>query len=171
MTFITPPSGKGLAATVADLPLLSFQPGDDFDGTVDVAEVRKGTAMPMGDDAMGQATGAAFVFSRRLVDATEYPASGAWDQAAKLGAALTRWGPFFASPLFAADATRREVEAINSEHSKNLKSDAFRVYQLEKSLFPAAHPFSKFGTGNRTTLRPPDGTGEPPRLGTWFRRA
>ena len=83
--------------------------------------------------------------------------------AAKLGAALTRWGPFFASPLFAADATRREVEAINSEHSKNLKSDAFRVYQLEKSLFPAAHPFSKFGTGNRTTLRPPDGTGEPPR--------
>ncbi|KAH8062860.1 M16 peptidase-like protein [Aureococcus anophagefferens] len=57
----------------------------------------------------------------------------------------------------------RVLLAINSEHSKNLKSDAFRVYQLEKSLFPAAHPFSKFGTGNRTTLRPPDGTGEPPR--------
>ncbi|KAH8051135.1 M16 peptidase-like protein [Aureococcus anophagefferens] len=67
---------------------------------------------------------------------------GFWElpDAAKLGAALARWGPFFASPLFAADATRREVEAINSEHSKNLKSDAFRVYQLEKSLFPAAHP-------------------------------
>ena len=88
-----------------------------------------------------------------------------WDlpDARLLGEALERWGPFFGSPLFATDATRREVEAINSEHGKNLKSDAFRVYQLEKSLFPKAHPFSKFGTGNRTTLRPPDGTGEPPR--------
>ena len=32
--------------------------------------------------------------------------------------ALERWGPFFGSPLFAKDATRREVEAINSEHGR-----------------------------------------------------
>ena len=73
-----------------------------------------------------------------------------------------RWGPFFAAPLFADDATRREVEAINSEHAKNLKSDAFRIYQLTKARFPVAHPFSKFGTGDRKTLRPPDGAGAPP---------
>jgi insulysin len=81
---------------------------------------------------------------------------------AKIGNALERWGPFFSAPRFAADATRREVEAIDSEHSKNLKSDGFRLFQLTKARFPATHPFSKFGTGTRKTLRPPDGTGEPP---------
>ncbi|KAH8082993.1 hypothetical protein JL720_8505 [Aureococcus anophagefferens] len=73
VTFITPPSGKGLAATVADLPLLSFKPGDDFDGTVDVAEKIEATAMLLapapgdrfgaslaldGDDALVGAPGA-----------------------------------------------------------------------------------------------------------------
>ena len=80
----------------------------------------------------------------------------------KLDTALQRWGPFFSSPKFAQDATRREVEAIDSEHSKNLKSDGFRLFQLTKSRFPSTHPFSKFGTGTRKTLRPPDGNGDPP---------
>jgi len=80
----------------------------------------------------------------------------------KLPTALDRWGPFFSSPKFAQDATRREVEAIDSEHSKNLKSDGFRLFQLTKSRFPTTHPFSKFGTGTRKTLRPPNGDGDPP---------
>ena len=80
----------------------------------------------------------------------------------KLPTALDRWGPFFSSPRFAQDATRREVEAIDSEHSKNLKSDGFRLFQLTKSRFPSTHPFSKFGTGTRKTLRPPNGDGDPP---------
>ena len=68
-------------------------------------------------------------------------------------------GPFFSSPKFAQDATRREVEAIDSEHSKNLKSDGFRLFQLTKSRFPDTHPFSKFGTGTKKTLQ---GDGDPP---------
>ena len=59
---------------------------------------------------------------------------------AKVGSALERWGPFFSSPRFAQDATRREVEAIDSEHSKNLKSDGFRLFQLTKSRFPTHTP-------------------------------
>ena len=78
---------------------------------------------------------------------------------AKLDTALERWGPFFSSPKFAQDATRREVEAIDSEHSKNLKSDGFRLFQLTKSRFPTTHPFSKFGTGTKKTLQ---GDGDPP---------
>ena len=78
---------------------------------------------------------------------------------AKVGSALERWGPFFSSPKFAQDATRREVEAIDSEHSKNLKSDGFRLFQLTKSRFPDTHPFSKFGTGTKKTLQ---GDGDPP---------
>ena len=77
----------------------------------------------------------------------------------KLDTALERWGPFFSSPRFAQDATRREVEAIDSEHSKNLKSDGFRLFQLTKSRFPDTHPFSKFGTGTKKTLQ---GDGDPP---------
>jgi insulysin len=76
----------------------------------------------------------------------------------KIEEGLSRFGSFFASPLFTPSATDRELNAIDSENAKNLQSDVFRIYQIEKSRATSAHPFSKFYTGNRKTLL--DGTKE-----------
>ena len=70
--------------------------------------------------------------------------------------ALKRFGSFFACPLFSESATGRELNAIESENAKNLQSDGFRIYQVEKSRFNSEHPYSKFFTGNKATLL--DGT-------------
>jgi len=69
-----------------------------------------------------------------------------------LGEGLDRFASFFSCPLFTESATGRELNAIESENSKNLQSDIFRVYQLEKSRANPNHPFSKFFTGNKSTL-------------------
>lgn len=63
-----------------------------------------------------------------------------------------RFASFFANPLFTESATLRELNAIESEHAKNLQSDTFRNYQLFKSRANSNHPFSKFFTGNKETL-------------------
>jgi len=39
------------------------------------------------------------------------------------------------------------VNAVDSEHEKNLMNDAWRLFQLEKATGNPNHPFSKFGTG------------------------
>jgi hypothetical protein len=44
--------------------------------------------------------------------------------------ALDRFSQFFISPLFTQSATDRELNAIDSEHAKNINSDAFRLYQV-----------------------------------------
>lgn len=70
----------------------------------------------------------------------------------KLTEGLKRFGSFFTSPLFTESATSRELNAIESENSKNLQTDNFRVYQIEKSRQNSEHPHSKFFTGNKKTL-------------------
>jgi insulysin len=52
--------------------------------------------------------------------------------------ALLRFGSFFSGPLFTESATGRELNAIDSENSKNLQNDVFRLYE--------------FFTGNKSTL-------------------
>ena len=52
---------------------------------------------------------------------------------------------FAKSLAFVVQATEREVEAIESEHSKNLQSDTFRLFQLGKDRADPRHPFAKFG--------------------------
>ncbi|KAJ3143098.1 Insulinase (Peptidase M16) [Physocladia obscura] len=66
--------------------------------------------------------------------------------------ALDRFTQFFVSPLFDSSCTDREMKAVDSEHKKNLQSDAWRIYQLQKDLMDPSHPFCKFGTGNLHTL-------------------
>lgn len=66
--------------------------------------------------------------------------------------ALLRFGSFFSCPLFTESATGRELNAIESENAKNLQSDVFRLYELEKSRVNSDHPYSKFFTGNKKTL-------------------
>ncbi|KAG7356829.1 insulin-degrading protein [Nitzschia inconspicua] len=65
---------------------------------------------------------------------------------------LKRFGSFFTSPLFTEGATGRELNAIESEHAKNLQTDSFRVYQINKERQNMEHPHSKFFTGNKKTL-------------------
>lgn len=66
--------------------------------------------------------------------------------------ALDRFAQFFIKPLMSADATTREIKAVDSENQKNLLSDAWRMNQLQKHLSMPGHPYSKFSTGNWDTL-------------------
>lgn len=70
----------------------------------------------------------------------------------QLDGALDRFAQFFIAPLFTSSATDREINAVNSEHEKNLATDVWRIRQVNKSLADSTHPFSKFGTGNSKTL-------------------
>ena len=70
-----------------------------------------------------------------------------------LEGALDRFGQFFISPLFTQSATDREVNAVNSEHSKNRQEDLWRQYQLMRTIwFNPNHPSHHFATGNSETL-------------------
>ncbi|PWN23331.1 hypothetical protein BCV69DRAFT_280939 [Microstroma glucosiphilum] len=69
-----------------------------------------------------------------------------------LEGALDRFSQFFLTPLFDASCTEREIRAVDSEHKKNLQSDTWRAFQLDKSLSDPRHPYSHFGTGSAKTL-------------------
>ncbi|GAB0095724.1 Insulin-degrading enzyme [Sergentomyia squamirostris] len=70
----------------------------------------------------------------------------------KLEGALDRFAQFFIAPLYTESATDREINAVHSEHEKNVPMDSWRVRQVNKSLSNPRHPYSKFGTGNKMTL-------------------
>ncbi|CAL9246036.1 unnamed protein product [Arabidopsis halleri] len=66
--------------------------------------------------------------------------------------ALDRFAQFFIKPLLSADATMREIKAVDSENKKNLLIDSRRMRQLQKHLSREDHPYHKFSTGNMDTL-------------------
>ncbi|CAI5945149.1 unnamed protein product [Closterium sp. NIES-64] len=70
-----------------------------------------------------------------------------------LDEALDRFAQFFICPLMSADATNREINAVHSEHTKNLISDPWRINQLQKSFCSPQHPFYKFNVGSLETLK------------------
>jgi len=67
--------------------------------------------------------------------------------------AIDRFAQFFISPLFNADATDRELNAIESEHSKNVLNDAWRKNYINACTAKEGHVYNKFGTGNLETLK------------------
>ncbi|XP_076461437.1 insulin-degrading enzyme-like [Babylonia areolata] len=69
-----------------------------------------------------------------------------------LAGALDRFAQFFLCPLFTPSATEREVNAVNSENDRNLQSDPWRMFQLEKSQAKPDHDYNKFATGNKESL-------------------
>ncbi|KAL3920123.1 MAG: hypothetical protein SGILL_003418 [Bacillariaceae sp.] len=73
---------------------------------------------------------------------------------------------FFVAPLFSSSGTGREVQAVDSENSKNLTADGRRRLQILKALADPQHYFSKFSTGNSKTLP----TDDPEKL-EWIREA
>ncbi|XP_063988848.1 insulin-degrading enzyme isoform X2 [Diachasmimorpha longicaudata] len=70
----------------------------------------------------------------------------------KLEGALDRFSQFFLKPLFTESMTDLEINAVHSEHEKNIGQDSWRADQLDKSSADPQHPYSNFGTGNRETL-------------------
>lgn len=79
-------------------------------------------------------------------------------QAGDLEGALDRFAQCFIGPLFTQSALEREVQAVDSEHHKNLQQDPWRMYQLSKSVLSsssdgeAAHAYASFGSGNQESL-------------------
>ncbi|MBW0479884.1 hypothetical protein O181_019599 [Austropuccinia psidii MF-1] len=69
-----------------------------------------------------------------------------------LDGALDRFSQFFISPIFSDSCTEREIRVVDSENSKNLQSDVWRIFQLDKATSSPSHSFWKFGTGNLQTL-------------------
>uniref|UniRef100_A0A1I8Q5M0 Insulin-degrading enzyme n=1 Tax=Stomoxys calcitrans TaxID=35570 RepID=A0A1I8Q5M0_STOCA len=70
----------------------------------------------------------------------------------KLDGALDRFAQFFIGPLFTPSATEREINAVNSEHEKNISSDEWRIKQVHRHLAKTGHAYKKFGSGSKRTL-------------------
>ncbi|EMR09658.1 hypothetical protein PNEG_01848 [Pneumocystis murina B123] len=66
--------------------------------------------------------------------------------------ALDMFSQLFISPLILKRSVEREAHAVDLEHKKNLQNDAWRLFQLEKSISNPKSPYSKFGTGDYVTL-------------------
>jgi insulysin len=67
--------------------------------------------------------------------------------------ALDRFSQFFISPLFSPEYTEREINAVHSEHQKNLEQDDWREHQLFKTFYRKSHPANHFATGSLETLK------------------
>ena len=66
---------------------------------------------------------------------------------------MDRFAQCFIGPLFTQSAIEREIQAVDSEHAKNLQQDMWRCYQLSKSrMVSKSHPFASFGSGNQKSL-------------------
>ncbi len=67
--------------------------------------------------------------------------------------AIDRLAQFFISPLFTEQYTEREINAVHSEHQKNLESDSRRKWQVQRSFYSEDHPANTFATGSLETLQ------------------
>ena len=66
--------------------------------------------------------------------------------------ALERFSDRFVSPLFPEKYVTKEVNAVNSEHQKNIMNDYWRLFRISSFLSREGHPAKKFQTGNLETL-------------------
>jgi insulysin len=63
---------------------------------------------------------------------------------------------FFIDPLFDEDSVSREINAVNSEHNKNITNDNWIRRQIIKNISKKNSPINRFSTGNFKTLNKPD---------------
>ena len=59
---------------------------------------------------------------------------------------------FFIDPLFNDDSVNREINAVNSEHLKNINDDNWRIYQMMKNLAIKTNSYNSFATGSKETM-------------------
>mmetsp|Transcript_22897 Transcript_22897/g.3771 ORF Transcript_22897/g.3771 Transcript_22897/m.3771 type:complete len:119 (+) Transcript_22897:282-638(+) len=74
----------------------------------------------------------------------------------KLRQSLDIFAQFFVAPLFNEGSVSREMKAVDSEHSKNVNSDVWRLQEILRFVSKPGNPFSFFRTGNLQTLDQPD---------------
>ncbi|MEM7261320.1 MAG: insulinase family protein [Planctomycetota bacterium] len=67
--------------------------------------------------------------------------------------AYDRFAQFFIAPLFTPEFVEREMNAVHSEHQKNLQDDYWRARMVKRSLHKDGHPRQKFSTGDLNTLK------------------
>lgn len=70
----------------------------------------------------------------------------------KLFDALDRFAQFFIEPLFKKESIKKEMNAVNAEHSKNIQNDSWRVERMLQVLAKKDHIINKFCTGTLETL-------------------
>ena len=63
---------------------------------------------------------------------------------------------FFIDPLFNESSVLREVNAVNSEHEKNINDDGWRIRQIFLNVRDEDNSTNTFGTGSLETLNKPD---------------
>lgn len=63
---------------------------------------------------------------------------------------------FFIDPLFAEDSVDREINAVHSEHMKNINNDMWREFQLSLDLTDKKSVLNTFITGSLNTLKHDD---------------
>ena len=63
---------------------------------------------------------------------------------------------FFIDPLFDKDSVLREINAVNSEHNKNITDDNWIRRQVIKNISKENTLINRFSTGNLDTLNKPD---------------
>ncbi len=69
---------------------------------------------------------------------------------------LDVWSNFFTNPLFSKNSVEREVNAVNSEHMKNIPNDIQRILSvIKEEIDNKDHPYGNFGCGNNETLMKP----------------
>ena len=69
--------------------------------------------------------------------------------------AIDRFSQFFITPLFNADCSEREMQAVNSEHQKNLMNDSWKMMQLIRSSALKHTAYNHFSTGDLHSLQKP----------------
>ena len=70
--------------------------------------------------------------------------------------AIDRFAQFFICPTFNEGSVEREVNAVDSEFSKNKNNDTWRMYHFFKTQLAEGCCFNKFSTGSKETLNKPD---------------
>lgn len=65
---------------------------------------------------------------------------------------LSNFASFFECPLFSKPCITWEIEAVHSEHERNVENISKILYHAMKIL-ASNHPFHRFGTGNKNTLQ------------------
>merc|ERR1711934_169804 len=71
----------------------------------------------------------------------------------KLEKAIDMFSRFFIDPLFNEDSVNREINAIESEHSKNIQQDNWRLHHFFGLISDKDSMINKFGTGNLDSLK------------------
>jgi len=103
---------------------------------------------PMGWDEFVRSNGGysnAYTTTERTVYNVELPQNHAAD-------AIERFSEFFKAPLFDAKYVEKEVNAIDSEHSKNVQDPLRRTYEVMNSIGNPNSPVTRFHTGSTDTL-------------------